>query len=186
MRRHEADQSAARPDRVGTGVTGIVKAGLGIANDVHRRDVRRLVLVLVEGDGQLGPIGLVVQLDHFFHRSGLDDVESARGLAQPVGKRAQIVLGRSAERARLRAAGLDQDIAEPEVGFLDDVLEQEGLVALRRQRADVGHVDRLGDAGDHVGVAGKIAAQRGVERLGRRRRPVTHGERHRGSSIFFK
>src|SRR5262249_26261561 len=60
MRRHETDQPAAGPDRVSAGVTGIVKAGLGVTDDVHRGDVRRCVLVLVEGDGQLGPIGLVV------------------------------------------------------------------------------------------------------------------------------
>ena len=174
MRRDEADQSTARPDRVGAGVTGVVKAGLGVADDVHRRDIRRLVLVLVEGDRQLGPIGLVVQLDHLLHRAGLDVLEPARRLAQPVGERVADNPRANAERARLRAAVLDQDIAQSKAGLLDDVLEQDRLVALRRQRADVVHPDRLGDAGDDVGVGFKIPAQRCVERLGRRRRPVTH------------
>jgi hypothetical protein len=84
------------------------------------------------------------------------------------------------ERARLRGAGLHQAVAEPEARLLDDVLEQDRPVALRRQRADVVDMHRLADAGDDVGVAGEIAAQRSVERLlGRRRRPMTDGERHR-------
>ena len=180
VRRDEADQPAARPDRVGAGVARIVEAGLGIADDVHRRDVGRLILVLVERDRQLGPVGLVVELDDFLHRSGLDDLEAARRLAQPIRQRLEVVLGRDAERARLRAAVLHQDVAEPEARLLDDVLEQDRLVALRRQRADVVDVHRLGDAGDDVGIGGEIAAQRSVERLlGRRRRPMTDGERHR-------
>ena len=100
-------------------------------------------------------------------------------LAQPEGERAQILVGLDTKRACLRAARLHQDVAQPEAGLLDDVLEHNRLIALGGERADVGHVDRLGNARDDVGIAGEKAAQRRIERLSGRRRPVADGERHR-------
>ena len=86
-------------------------------------------------------------------------LEAARRLAQAKGERLEIIGRGYAERARLRAPVLHQDVAEPEARLLDDVLEQDRLVALRRQRADIVHVHRLGDAGDDVGVGFKVPAQ---------------------------
>ena len=42
-----------------------------------------------------------------------------------------------AERTRLRAPVLDQDVAEPEARLADDIVEQDRLVALRGQCADI-------------------------------------------------
>ena len=166
MRRDEADQSAPRADRIGAGMAGIVEAGLRIADDVHRGHVGRFVLVLVARDRKGRPVDLVARANDLLDRAALDVLEAARRLAQPESKRLQIILRRHAERARLRATVLHQDVAQAETRLLDDVLEEDRLVALRRKRADVVHTDRLGDARDNVGIGLEIVAKRRVEGAG--------------------
>src|SRR6202042_2967611 len=132
-------------------------------DDVHRRDIGRRVLVLVEWNWQLGPIGALAKPYHFFDRTGFDVLEFARRLPEAISKRLDEILRRDAEGARLRATVLHQDVAEPETRFLDDVLEQNRLIALRRQRADIVDANRLGDSRDDVGIGLEISAQRRVE-----------------------
>ena len=76
------------------------------------------------------------------------------------------MVGFDAERASLRTAVLHQDVAEPEARLFDDVLEQDRLVALRRQCADIVDTHRLVDPGDDVGIGLQIAAQRRRRALG--------------------
>ena len=120
---------------------------------------------LCKGIGSVGPIDVLAELFDLFHRPGFDVLEAARRLAQAERQRAQELLGLDAESARLRAAILHQNVAEPEARLLDDVLEQNGLIALRRQRADVVHAHRLFDPGDDVGIGFEITAERGIETL---------------------
>ena len=165
VRRDEADEPATRTNRLGAGVTGVVEAGLGILDDVHRRHIRRGILVLVEWNRKLGPIGISAKLDDLLHRTGLHVLEAPRRLAQAIRERLEINRRIDAERTRLRAPVLDQDVAEPEARFADDILEQDRLIALRGQRADIVDPHRLGDARDDVGVGFKMPAQRCVEAL---------------------
>ena len=121
-------------------------------------------LSLWNGIGSLRPVGIGAELDDLFHRPGLHVLEAARRLPQPIRQRLEIVLRLDAERARLRAPVLHQDVAEPEARLFDDVLEQDRLVALRGQRADVVDPHRLGDARDDVGVG--LADTRAAMRRG--------------------
>ena len=163
VRRDEADQSSARAHGIGAGMAGIVEAGFRIADDVHGRDIWPVVLVLVHRDRQCRPVDITAGSHDFLHRAGLDLLDATRRLPQPKGQRLQIILLGHAERPRLRAAVFHQDIAQPEARLLDDVLEQDGLIALRRQRTDIDQVHRLADARDDVGVGVEIFAQGAVE-----------------------
>ena len=150
--RREADPAMARPDRRGAGVGRVVEAGLRVADDVHRRDVALALFRRMNRHRQLEPVDLVSGPHDLLDRAGRHVDEAARRFAQAPRQRRQIVLPRHAQRAALRPAVLDQDVAEPEVGVLGYVLEQDRPFRLRRQRADVVDRDRLLDRRQDIGV----------------------------------
>ena len=160
----EADEAARRFGRRGSGMAGIVESGFRIPDDIHGRNIWRVLVGRMDRVGQLGPVHLVAGQNHFLDGGGLDIDEPARRLAQAPGQGRQIFLLRHAERAALGMAMFDQDIAHPEPGMLDDVLEQNRGFRLGRQRADIIDRDRLGDVCDDIGVGFEVAAQILVER----------------------
>ena len=165
VRRSEADQSAPRTDCVRAGVTRIVEAGFGILDDVHRRHIRRSILVLVKRNRKLGPIGISTKLDDLLHPAGLYVFEATRRLAQTIRERLEVNRRIDTDRTRLRPSILDQDIAQPETRFFYNILEQDRLIALRGQSTDIVHPHRLRYTRDDVGVRFQMPAQRCVKAL---------------------
>jgi hypothetical protein len=181
VRRDEARQPGAGPADDGAGVRGVVKARFRVHHDVHRGDVGRGLLLAVDGNRQLRPVHFVTLELLFLHRPVADVHETARWQAQPVGEGAKIVLARDPEGTRLQLAVLHQNVAQAKAGLLDDILEEHGVVALRRERRDVLQAHRLRDPGDDVGVGREIAPQVLVERPGGRVRRCSVADRKTGA-----
>src|SRR5215471_11926211 len=122
MGRDKTDKSTAWSNGVRAGMTGIVEAGLRITNNIHGRDIGPSIGIFVLGYWQCGPIQLRADLDDFLHRTGLDQLETARRLPQTKSKRLKIISRCNAERTGLRGAVLHQNIAQPETRLFDYVL----------------------------------------------------------------
>ena len=168
VRGREAHDARPGAGGVGACMRRIVKSGFRVHHNVHRGDVRNRFALGVDGDWEFIPVDILAGDDGFLDRPAVDMGKSARRLAQAKRQRFKIVLDRDIQGARLKMAMLHVNVGQTKAGLFDDVLKNDGLFALRAQRADMLHFDRFCDCRDDIFVQRQETTQIRVAPIGDR------------------